>query len=479
MDPLQAPAQRRRERLLLVGEGVRDRPQDQRERRAQLVADVGEEVRLRAVGQLGGLLRVAELLGREPPLGDVLRDAEQVARLAGRVEDRDLLRVDPARLALRTGQRLLGGDQPLAVEHRAIALVERPHLLGRERLQAGLAEDVLGLHPRDLLGPLVPQLEGEIRGVLQEDHHRRVLDQRVEDPAELLRLERGPIRAIELDRLRPRGVDHGVDAALQRLLARARGVELDVLREAAVDDGAQLLVQPIDHVLCCAGHPSHRPPGLGTWSGNASLSTMFVPATRCGRPPPGHARFRRAARSGASSEGWRPTRWSVTAVAGRAASSPWPPPRAPRRDRWRRPCRKRNCCRWSRCCRHRHRRRRRHPRSRVQGHRRRSCTRRRRRADRPAFAGVEHVPVARSPEAPNSWQSSAGAQFTTVLVQAPPWQVPGIRQSCPSPQAVPSLIGGAEHTPVPDWQVPAALQGPAGAQAATWPSEDDRRRTTR
>jgi len=65
---------------------------------AQLVAHVGEEVALGAVGGFGGLLGALELVVGLLALGDVLGDAEQVSGLTVLVEQRDLLGVQPALL---------------------------------------------------------------------------------------------------------------------------------------------------------------------------------------------------------------------------------------------------------------------------------------------------------------------------------------------------------------------------------------------
>jgi hypothetical protein len=93
---------------------------DRVERGAQLVAHPRQELVLRRVRALG--LRTGGFCGPlgEPLVGDVLRDPEQVARLAALVVDRDLAGVDDAR-AFRGLDRFVGNvDHRVAGEHLAI-----------------------------------------------------------------------------------------------------------------------------------------------------------------------------------------------------------------------------------------------------------------------------------------------------------------------------------------------------------------------
>ena len=81
------------------------------------------------------------------------------------------------------------------------------------------------------------------------------------------------------------------------------------------------------------------------------------------------------------------------------------------------------------------------------------------------FAGFEHWPVEGS-QAPNSWQSSAGAHSSTLPVHAPPLHAASCVQASVA-QGMPSWRGVMEHMPVPSWQCSAALHVPAAGHAGT------------
>src|SRR5262249_33879946 len=82
-------------------------------------------------------------------IGDVLRDAEQVAGLAARPEDRDLARVQPAEAARRL-ERLLGDvDQYAALEHPAVRLLEGARLVSGEQREVVAPVEILVLDARE------------------------------------------------------------------------------------------------------------------------------------------------------------------------------------------------------------------------------------------------------------------------------------------------------------------------------------------
>jgi hypothetical protein len=75
-----------------------------------------------------------------------------------------------------------------------------------------------------------------------------------------------------------------------------------------------------------------------------------------------------------------------------------------------------------------------------------------------ATAGFEHEPLAEL-HTPTAWHWSDAAHTTGLLpAHTPAWQVSVWVQAFPSVHAVPLLLGtGAEHKPVPVWQVPGPL----------------------
>jgi len=123
---------------------------------------------------------VAPIVGRLA-VGDVLRDAEEVARLAGRPEDGDLARVQPAH-AVRRLERLLGDvDEELVLQDLAILLLEEAGLIGGEQREVVATEHVVALEPGELLARAVEALVTQRLRVLHEDHRRDVVDDRVEE----------------------------------------------------------------------------------------------------------------------------------------------------------------------------------------------------------------------------------------------------------------------------------------------------------
>jgi hypothetical protein len=131
--------------------------------------------------QLELLVDPLERLARPAALGHVLGDAEQVARRPVGVEDRDLLGVEPA-LAGGGVDRLLVDLHDLARGQRlAVLLLEERGLLGREEVEVALAQHRLARLPEQLLAGAVEPLEPQLGRVLDEDHVRQVLDDRVEE----------------------------------------------------------------------------------------------------------------------------------------------------------------------------------------------------------------------------------------------------------------------------------------------------------
>jgi hypothetical protein len=75
-------------------------------------------------------------------------------------------------------------------------------------------------------------------------------------------------------------------------------------------------------------------------------------------------------------------------------------------------------------------------------------------AEPSAFVTSEQTPVTVS-QTPGSWHGSEAVHVTGLLpTQAPAWQVSVWVQALPSPQLVPSGVGGLEHAPVAVSQTP-------------------------
>lgn len=71
-----------------------------------------------------------------------------------------------------------------------------------------------------------------------------------------------------------------------------------------------------------------------------------------------------------------------------------------------------------------------------------------------AIAGFEHSPVA-GLQIPATWHWSEATHVMRLLpLHVPDWQLSTRVQGLPSSQAVPSIAGGVEHTPVEGSQVP-------------------------
>src|SRR5438477_346598 len=86
-----------------------------------------------------------------------------------------------------------------------------------------------------------------------------------------------------------------------------------------------------------------------------------------------------------------------------------------------------------------------------------------------AFAGFEHIPLAGS-HVPAMWHWSEAVQTTGSLPEHTPLsQVSVWVQASPSLHAVPLVVGGVEHTPVPVSQVPASWHWSEGVQTRGLP----------
>jgi len=143
--------------------------------RPQLVAHVGEERRLGAVGvfrpQLGG----HQILLHALALGDVGGDADHVA-LAAAHRDRRLAREQPELRAVGAGQHLLALVRRVGGEHLAVGFLEDGGLLRRHDVVIGEADQRVVRPAEQLAERLVEKSEAQLL-VLDED---RTLD-RVHD----------------------------------------------------------------------------------------------------------------------------------------------------------------------------------------------------------------------------------------------------------------------------------------------------------
>src|SRR5688572_25888461 len=171
---------------LLVGQVVEfeelREAEDRCQRRPELVAHLREEVGLRPVRPLRVLPGRDELLLEPLALGDVLGYPKEVERPAGVVDDRDLLRVQPAPAVLRRVEGLLGDidDRP-GIEGLTILAREELGLLARKDVEVSPADDAIAGPADELLLRPVPANEAKRAGFLDEDRTRNVLDDGVEE----------------------------------------------------------------------------------------------------------------------------------------------------------------------------------------------------------------------------------------------------------------------------------------------------------
>ena len=144
-----------RERLLVV------------ERGRQRDADVGQK---------------ASFLFDPLSLGDVLRDAEQVQRVAGWIEDRNLFRVQEANAVMARLDRFFGDIDHVADLHGLpIFLDEELGLFPWPKIEVVLTDQRLPRPSEQVFSCAIEPHEPQRRALLDEQHERNVFDDGVEE----------------------------------------------------------------------------------------------------------------------------------------------------------------------------------------------------------------------------------------------------------------------------------------------------------
>src|SRR5258708_4780605 len=114
-------------------------------------------------------------------VGDVLGYSKQKGRLAGRVQDRDLLRVqESGAFSLGLDGLLRDIDKKATSERLSIRCDEPFGLLGGEKIEVVLADHLLTRQPEQLLACQIETDEPQLDRVLYKDHVGDVFDHRVQ-----------------------------------------------------------------------------------------------------------------------------------------------------------------------------------------------------------------------------------------------------------------------------------------------------------
>ena len=173
----------------------------ERERRAQLVADVGDEASLEAVDLLKAVEQLAALVLGALALGHVLRDSEEVKRPALLVLDRHLLGVEQPRALEARVDRLLGNVFLLARgEDRAVLRREEVGLVPGKEVVVVLADHLGARDPEQVLARAVEPDEAELARILDEHHVRDVLEDGGEEAQGVARLVLAPLAGGHVER---------------------------------------------------------------------------------------------------------------------------------------------------------------------------------------------------------------------------------------------------------------------------------------
>jgi hypothetical protein len=172
--------------LLLVGrQFTGDRlvaeAEDRRQRRAQLVADVGEELRLRVARGLRFELALPREFVLAHPMADVLQEADQQLSLPGH-HDRMLHRVRVDRAARRRHLFLRDVDDVAGRHHRAVGAAEVASFGRCEQIEVRLAQDGGARRLEEALHLRIPQHEAVvILRVLDEHAEVEAIDDGTQD----------------------------------------------------------------------------------------------------------------------------------------------------------------------------------------------------------------------------------------------------------------------------------------------------------
>ncbi len=156
---------------------------------------VGEEAAVRQAGQRVMHCYMGDALFVAAPLCDVLRDADEIARLASvHRRDRALHGADGARAVVGAFDAFLEGQHTGGFHRLPVLLAEQLRLVRREDVVVGLADDVGRLETDDLAAAgIVEDVAAAILHVLDEHADRQAADDAVEQRARVARLAVRPV----------------------------------------------------------------------------------------------------------------------------------------------------------------------------------------------------------------------------------------------------------------------------------------------
>src|SRR6185436_11335161 len=117
-----------------------------------------------------------------PSLRDVLRDAEHIQRVAGRIEDRNFFRAQEAdALMARLYRLFVDFDDVAALYGLVIFLDKELSLFRRPRLEVALSDERLPRPSEQVLSGAIEPHEPQRRTLLDEQHEGNVFDDCVEE----------------------------------------------------------------------------------------------------------------------------------------------------------------------------------------------------------------------------------------------------------------------------------------------------------
>ncbi len=145
-----------------------------------------------AVGQAGQRVVVGQVRNLRLGLllvGQVETQGQDAVGHAVGIAQHGLLQLDDTFIAVAVDETLfLEQDRRLALQRPAVQRVVLRGAFGAEQVEAGLADGVLGIDAQQVLAGRVHQHDALVLGLLDQDHGRDVVDDRVEEGLVPLRL---------------------------------------------------------------------------------------------------------------------------------------------------------------------------------------------------------------------------------------------------------------------------------------------------